>query len=120
MTAKRGPCEHCPFRHDRIPVVTLPRAKEIAGALRNNGTFHCHKTVDYSRDDGVGRSTSKSKSCTGANIVMEKEGVLDLNQMARIEMRLGMLNPDELDLNANVPDSLSQWIRLHHPRGGRR
>lgn len=119
MSAKRSPCADCPFLLDRIPVVTKPRAKEIATALRNNGTFHCHKTVDYSHDDG-GRSTRHSRSCTGANIVMEKEGVLVENQMARIEMRLGMLNPDELDLKAPVPNSLDAWIKLHVARGGKR
>ncbi len=115
--AKHRPCDSCPFRTDIPEVVTKPRAQEISDAIRGNAWFACHKTLDYSRGSG-GRHTRHSRFCTGALIVMEKEGVLDENQMARIEMRLGIFDPDKLDLEAPVPASLDEWIERHSARGG--
>ena len=106
---KRVPCAKCPFRTDVAPYLNKPRARKIAAALRN-GMFHCHATVDYA-GDGDGHATAKSDWCNGALIVKERDGSLDANQMARISMRLGMLDPSTLDLDAPVFDSMAEWIK---------
>lgn len=117
--AKHSPCESCPFRTNIPAVVTKSRAQEIADAIRSDAWFACHKTLDY-RDGSGGRTTRRSVFCRGALIVMEREGVLDQNQMARIEMRLGMFDPRNLDLEAPVPASLYEWIERHVDRGARK
>lgn len=107
------PCKLCPFRTDIPAYLRHARARQIASDLRNDGFFPCHETVDYSAGDGDGRVTERSKWCSGAAIVMLKEEILGANQMARISMRLGDLDPDTLDRTAPVPDSLLAWIRRH-------
>lgn len=78
--------------------------------------FPCHRTVDYSKDDGEGRVTVKSKFCAGALILMEKEWADDFgamqNQMVRICTRIGSppLDLDALDMNAPVFADIDGWI----------
>lgn len=112
---KLRPCARCPFRTDIEPFIRADRAREIANALCSNSIFHCHETVDYNDEDeeGNGQITDKSKWCTGALIVMEKEAIADANQMVRIYQRVGGLDMAALDLEAPVPDSLEAWIERH-------
>lgn len=107
------PCPKCPFRTDIDPFLTHGRAREIADALRRGTSFECHETLDYDSDDEAPRSTPKSRFCTGAAITMEREGVLDHNQMARISMRLGLMDPTKFDTDSPVCDSLKAWIARH-------
>jgi hypothetical protein len=121
--ALRTPCKHCPFRSDIDPYLHPERAQEIAQTLLDGGSFHCHKTVDYTeRDDepederGQGRVTADSQQCAGALATMERGG--HIGQGARIAARLGLYDPDNLDPKAPVYGSLPEWVAAH--RGGPR
>ena len=108
------PCPHCPFRTDIEPFLHHGRAREIADSLRAGSTFECHATLEYGDDDeGEPARTHKTKGCAGAVITMEREGIIDQNQMARISMRLGLLDPSKLDMDAPVPKSLRAWGARH-------
>lgn len=65
------PCGNCPFRKDLKGISTLgnKRAKEIVEQNKVDG-FVCHKTVDYSLDNG--EVDRKRKQCAGAMILARK------------------------------------------------
>ncbi len=71
--------------------------------------FKCHKTVDYSGDDGEGRVTSDSMICAGFAIIAETEGMP--TQMMRIAGRIGLYNPSELDMSAPVHKTATDFIK---------
>lgn len=85
---------------------------EIVASLERGALFPCHKTVDHN-DDGDAHVGPGAQWCAGAVIVMLKSETLDYNQFARISMRLGLLNPDAMDLSAPVPDDLEGWVDRH-------
>lgn len=108
------PCADCPFRSDKPFYLRPERADEIADSLRSNeGDFHCHKTVDYSGEDGQGQVAKKTRVCAGALITMEKEGVT--TQAMRLGERLGFYDRGILNMDAPVYDSLDQWQRSFRP-----
>jgi hypothetical protein len=107
------PCRNCPFRTDISPYLRADRAREIAASLRDGGTFDCHKTITFDDVDDDGedqpRRTGREQQCAGALIVMQREGFA--GQMTRISGRLGLYDPDRLDVDAPVFGSLGEWIR---------
>lgn len=110
----KDPCADCPFRSDKQFYLTPERADEIADSLRSNGAdFHCHKTVDYSGEDGQGQVVKKTRVCAGALITMEKEGTT--TQAMRLGERLGLYNRENLNMAAPVYDSLEEWQRSFRP-----
>lgn len=112
MTTKK-PCENCPFHSDGAFVgLHKGRAKEIASALMADGAFHCHKTVDYSGDDG-GRVTKDSKLCIGAAKFLEnvRPGGLRANFGFRIGVMCGELSPDELSDEVPVYSSIKDFVK---------
>lgn len=114
------PCDHCPFRIDRPPFIRPERGSEILAALRNGGTFSCHRTVDYDAidedeeldEDGNERPIAGAgeEFCAGALVLLERTGGAERNQMVRIEERLGRLDLSKLDLGAPVASSFAEWI----------
>lgn len=98
------PCSNCPFRNDVKPYIREDRVREIEDSLVR-GEFPCHKTTE---DDGDGdrRATDESIHCAGALILMIKED--RSSQMMRISHRLGMFDPEKLDMNAPVYDSFDE------------
>ena len=110
---KIRPCESCPFLTGSPMTLTYDRRAEIADALLGGGRFPCHKTVDYSKDDEG--AANSGTFCMGAAAVMENgnadEGGACMNQMFRIEGRLGLIpyRPDDLDTHC-VPGSLEEWV----------
>jgi hypothetical protein len=111
----KTPCKRCPFLASR-PIPLRPgRVEEIRDSLRDGGSFPCHKTVDYDEagddiDNGTWNPRGAELHCAGALILMDKEGEIGQNQMLRIVMRLGMFNPDELDMDALVFESWDDMI----------
>lgn len=103
------PCNNCPFRREGgIKIAHAPRAQEICD---QDGTFSCHKTVDYSDEEGEGRQVESSKVCAGSLIYQIKTG--QPNQMTRIGQRLGLFDPDSLDRDSfddviNNPDEMME------------
>ena len=69
----RKPCGNYPFRKDSKGIKCLgkKRAEEIVEQNQIDG-FVCHKTVDYSKEDGELDNTRKQ--CAGAMILAKKVG----------------------------------------------
>lgn len=106
----KRPCKDCPFRSDRPGYLTRGRASEIVRHLMpdqpgRGGSFTCHKTtVPLDDDDDTGEMTDgpNAQHCAGALIMLEKVDRLGFNQSLRLAMRLGMFNPDGLDMASPV------------------
>jgi hypothetical protein len=88
----KKPCGNCPFRKDSAGIKCLgkKRAQEISKQNMTDG-FVCHKTVDYSKENGEIDSTRKQ--CAGALILAKKtkspQPFLDLYEgMFKVEMEL--------------------------------
>lgn len=110
------PCKDCPFRTDVDPYLRPNRASEIADSIQRGADFPCHKTTaEDPEDDSVRVATTDSKTCAGSLILQAKTG--QFNQMARIGMRIGVFDPDALDLDAPVPDSWGEWVSRFRPEG---
>lgn len=110
------PCSLCPFRTDVPAYIREARGEEIWESLGRGAMFPCHKTVDYSDDEGDGRVTSTSQFCAGALILMEQEwegqGGAMANQMVRICTRIGSppLDLDALNMDAPVFGEVNTWF----------
>jgi hypothetical protein len=108
----KTPCNNCPFRSDRPFRGLHPeRANKIATALLHDGDFPCHKTVDYSGDDG-GQATPDSKRCVGAAIFLEQVAVGGMlaNVQFRMAAMFGELRPNELSRAVPVYDSIEAFV----------
>jgi hypothetical protein len=105
-----GPCSNCPFRNDQPSYLRPERVVEIGTAILNQEDFMCHKTVDYTEDEG--RTAAKTRVCGGALATLDREG--KSTQMQRITERLGMpvatFAPD-----LPVYDSVAEWV---HAKNG--
>ena len=108
----KSPCKNCPFRTDVTPYLRQERAEDIVeGIVDRQGTFTCHKTtVESEDDDGLGERVDgpNAQHCAGALILLEKIG--RPNQMMRIAHRLGMYDPDSLNMDAPVFDDEDEFI----------
>lgn len=98
--SKTKPCDNCPFRRDIRSYLSKGRPLEFEGV-----EFSCHKTVDYSHDDG-GRNTKKTEHCAGSLILHEK--INKPHQMMRIMERIGFYDRTKLDMDAPVFDSFEE------------
>lgn len=87
------PCGTCPFRKDKAGFFHPERAEQIADVLRADRHFICHKHIK----EGV--------LCAGSLIVAEKSG-MHPNQMARVQMRLGMLDWAAIEKQATTNDTV--------------
>jgi hypothetical protein len=94
----RTPCANCPFRTDVRPYLTRARVREIERSLVRS-EFPCHKTTEHD-DEGEYTPTGDEIHCAGALILMQHEGIS--SQMTRIAYRLGMFDPDKLNMEAPV------------------
>lgn len=109
----KSPCKDCPFRSDVKPYLSPARALEIMNESYEDSNFYCHKTVDYSCDDGEGKIADKSRVCAGYLVTMEREG--RANQPTRIAERLGLYDRTQLDMNAPTYESMNDWVRSYSP-----
>lgn len=107
------PCRDCPFRKDATFAFRPSRAREIAETVVRDLTFQCHKTVDYSGDDG-GQPGDRPQQCAGALILHEKLG--RPNWRYRFAHMLGLYDPSRLDMTAPVVDSVEEFVRLQSER----
>lgn len=107
----KSPCADCPFRSDVARYLHPERAQEIMCDSYEDSNFYCHKTVDYSGDDGEGRVAGKSRVCAGFLVTMEKEG--RANQPTRIAERLGLYDRTQVDMDAPTYDSMEEWVRSY-------
>lgn len=98
-------CADCPFRSDREFHLRTERIREIRDSLKEQGTFHCHKTVDYS--GGEGTVVQKTQFCAGARATMENTGFTPILLRLAIMMELDI---PLFDAGAQpVYSSLDEW-----------
>ncbi len=114
----KKPCANCPFLKKGGVKLRHARIDEIAdGCTTNPGaTFACHLTTEDVEDESGNydrEETPKSQHCAGALVYADKQGDLGMVQMHRIVMRLGLLDPTQLEGYNDVWDDLDQW----HNRG---
>lgn len=96
----KKPCAMCPFRHDIEPFLTTGHADNIVESLVDSqGTFPCHKTIDYS-EGGEGVETPKTEHCAGALIMLEH--MEQPNQLMRIAERIGLYDRTTLIMDSPV------------------
>lgn len=108
------PCKDCPFRTDITFYLTRGRVYEIwSGITDLDGTFSCHKTVEYDDDGNHVRSNPKEQHCAGAMIALMK--LEQPNQMMRIAGRIGSLDLDNLDMDAPVFDDVEDMADACNP-----
>jgi hypothetical protein len=92
------PCADCPFLEPRDFPLHPKRAAEIAAALEH-GTFACHKTLEQ----------RPQQHCAGALVIMARNE--DWGDMQQIAQRLGLFDPDALDLDAAVYATFDDFVR---------
>lgn len=77
--------------------------------LEEQGTFSCHKTVDYSDEEEASEPCREEEEhCAGAMILLEK--LEQPNQWMRWMERLGFYNHAKLNMDAPVFDSPEEFI----------
>lgn len=104
------PCDNCPFRTDKPFYLAPGRAREIADALKGDRHFTCHKTIDYGAAEDVERRPydADEQHCAGATIVLWR--MQAPNQWMRWAGRLGLFDPDKLDMEAPVYADLDEFV----------
>lgn len=106
------PCVNCPFRKGEKAVRLRPgRVEEI---INSEGIFGCHKTVDYSDDDGDGRNHEDTQGCVGFMVFMDKQR--RTNQAQQIGIRLGIIDPAPIDNPANRRAVVDSCSEIHEKR----
>ena len=108
----RGPCEDCPFRNDKPFFLGGGRAREIADSIiKDDQGFTCHKTVIYGEDDDGEPSydvLTRGRACGGVMVILAKMHMF--NQEMRFAVAFGMFDPDQLNMDAPVFDSMDEWV----------
>ena len=108
----KKPCNNCPFRSDKYFPLHPDRVDEIVGG---GEAFACHKTVDYSGDDG-GRLKSKSEHCAGLLIMLEH--MEQPHQMMRIAERIGLYDRSKLEMDSPVYEDVHDYLEVLEESGG--
>lgn len=120
---RKRACGSCPFR-SRVPAhggelegelfrgLTPQRVGQIAASLREGAMFPCHKSVDYSVDEGVGARPAREGEhwCAGALTTILNTGEAWNNPGTRFAAAAGMFDP--ADFQAGVGDvypTLEEW-----------
>lgn len=113
----KRPCKDCPFRNDKLHQkgwLGKERATAIYQNLLDGVNFPCHKTHDYSKDDGNGFTHQEGHQfCAGALIMLENENKTAHSQALRMAMRLKLYDPDRLDMWSSVFKSGDEFVDWH-------
>ena len=116
----KRPCDNCPFRNDRHPFgLRADRVREILGGGQGRAhwpavSFTCHKTVAYGAgDEGGDVIPPTAQQCAGVMIILAREN--RFNDAMQIAHRLGMFDPDQLDMQAPVYLSTDAAIKGQKP-----
>lgn len=113
----KKPCKDCPFRNDKPHQkgwLGEQRADEIYQSLLDGGNFPCHKTHDYTDDDDREfKHQDSHQFCAGALIMLNKEHNTLQSQALRMAIRLGLYNPNDLDVSSPVFENGVQFIKYH-------
>lgn len=103
----KSPCPDCPFRKQNgINCLGKKRAEEITQQIPEYG-FVCHKTVDYSKEDG--EEDRNRKQCAVSMILSIKTNTP--NPFIQLHERLIGVKPELLNQDLIV-DSFDEFIKL--------
>lgn len=105
----KEPCSTCPFRTDVPPFLHPERAQELKEHLRGGDEFWCHKTVDYSDEEGL--RVNRTRACAGARATLANEG--RTTTLLQITERLSAEPVADLNPDLPVYDSLDEWVEAH-------
>ena len=105
----KRPCVNCPFRKGQGSRFALPpaRLREIIAGV----AFQCHKTVDYSADDGAPRSGDRPQQCAGLMAVLHRSDAH--NQIMQVAERLTGFDPASVDPDGVAYASVEEALRAH-------
>jgi len=107
------PCDACPFLRKNAGMIRGARAEELSDALQRDIHFNCHKTIDYTKGEGEGRTTKATRICVGSMITTDRSAVAP-SQLARIYARIGVLNYKNIEESkADCFDSFDEFIEAH-------
>lgn len=106
----KQPCNNCPFLVENGITLTTSRIEEIVNTLMHDGSFNCHKTVDYSGDEP--RVTKDSKLCFGSVLFLENiaQGGCRSNVIYRLGLKIGHFAIDDLRKDESVFQSLEDIL----------
>ena len=104
----KKPCNQCPFLKKDGIILNKERAQEIIEQVQNDG-FVCHKTVDYSIEQG--QPDSKRKQCGGSLILSIKEDLP--NPFIRLHRILHKGSFPELSGQELIADTVDEFIKIH-------
>lgn len=102
----KSPCGTCPFRTDRPPFgLNADRVRGILGGGKGKthwpaSSFLCHSTLNYDRNDGDASVPPDAQHCAGVMIILAREN--RFNDVMQVASRLGVFDPDQLDMEAPV------------------
>jgi len=107
----KRPCVNCPFRRGQGSLfqLALARLREIFSAV----AFQCHKTVDYSDDEGA-QSGNRPQQCAGLMAVLHRSG--KPNQIMQVAERLGAFDPAAVDPDGDAYGSIREATAAHAGR----
>ena len=115
------PCSNCPFRSD-LPEhnrgwLSRRISSIVEDVIYGDNTFMCHKTLSGTHSEDSDSTeyypSGTEQQCAGALIMAQHEGVLFNNQAHRLATRLGMFNPDNLNMDAPVFKSVLECLEFH-------
>jgi hypothetical protein len=113
-------CKTCPFRRSVVEaggLVRAERAQSIADSIIGGAGFTCHLTTVLDESDDAMEAMipgPDAQECAGALATMHAGG--NVNQMARMAERFGMLDLDKIDVDrSDVYGSLAAWVQAHRP-----
>lgn len=89
-------------RKDKAAGYAFPQDR--VAEIRDGTGFHCHRTLEYDRDDGEATSTEQSQTCAGWLAL--HRSTRPMPQIMQIASRIGWLDLDALDLDRV---SLGSW-----------
>jgi hypothetical protein len=92
------PCVDCPFLEPRDFPLSPNRAAEIAQSMEHS-SFACHKTLEV----------LPQQHCAGVLVIMARTNAW--GDMQQIAMRLGLFDPDRLDLSVPVYPDFDAFVR---------
>jgi hypothetical protein len=106
----KQPCDNCPFLRDSAIMISKAKASEIIKSIGHDGSFHCHKTVDYSGKKP--KVTKDSKLCFGSVLFLENvaSGGCRSNVAYRFGLILGEYRLSDLRKDVSVYATASDFV----------
>lgn len=105
-------CKDCPFRKDK-KYLNASRAREIASVVTQDGSFSCHKTVDYSDEDYEETLRDDEHFCAGALLFLENTQGVYSNLLLRLAKMMEGFDPSQLQGHDEVYASLEDMVAGH-------